>query len=250
MTDSPDHILSTLRLERRQTPSEQVTQQLLGYLLSGHAQPGTRLPSERRLAERLGVGRSAVREAIKSLSLLGLLEVRQGSGAYLSGHTSDLLPRVLEWGLLLGEPSMRDIIELRHHLEVTASGLAAERANTEDVQQLRALIERMGEAGTKVPAYVDADINFHLRLAQAGGNAVLASLLSNIQSLTRVWATRVLEHAGETTSSLAIHEPIIDAVEAHDSEAARRAMEAHMERATKRLHAALDAEAVPAAASA
>jgi GntR family transcriptional repressor for pyruvate dehydrogenase complex len=250
MTSSPDDILSTLRLERRQTPSEEVTQQLMGYLLSGHARPGTRLPSERQLAERLGVGRSAVREAIKSLSLLGLLEVRQGSGAYLSGHTSDLLPRVLEWGLLLGEPSMRDIIELREHLEVTATGLAAERASTEDIEQLRALVARMGEAGANVPAYVDADIDFHLRLAQASGNAVLASLISNIQSLTRVWATRVLEHAGETTSSLAMHEPIVDAVAAGDTEAARRAMQAHMQRATRRLHAALDAENQPTAANA
>jgi GntR family transcriptional repressor for pyruvate dehydrogenase complex len=238
-----------MRLERRQTPSEEVTQLLLGYLLSGNARPGTRLPSERQLAERLGVGRSAVREAIKSLSLLGLLEVRQGSGAYLSGHTSDLLPRVLEWGLLLGEPSMRDIIELREHLEVTATGLAAERASSDDVQQLRALVARMGEAGTNVPAYVDADIAFHLRLAQAGGNAVLASLISNIQSLTRVWATRVLEHAGETASSLAMHEPIVDAVAARDVAAARRAMEAHMQRATRRLHAALEADDQPAAAN-
>jgi GntR family transcriptional repressor for pyruvate dehydrogenase complex len=250
VTTAPDDLLSTLRLERRQTPSEEVTQQLLGYLLSGRMPPGTRLPSERQLAERLGVGRSAVREAIKSLSLLGLLEVRQGSGAYLSGHTSDLLPRVLEWGLLLGEPSMRDIIELRHHLEVTATGLAAERASTEDVQQLRALVARMEQAGSDVPAYVDADIQFHLRLAQAGGNNVLASLITNIQSLTRVWATRVLEHAGETTSSLAMHEPIIDAVAAGDVDAARRAMEAHMQRATRRLHAALDGDEQSAAANA
>jgi GntR family transcriptional repressor for pyruvate dehydrogenase complex len=250
MTTPPDDILSALRLERRQTPSEEVTQQLLGYLLSGRMPPGTRLPSERQLAERLGVGRSAVREAIKSLSLLGLLEVRQGSGAYLSGHTSDLLPRVLEWGLLLGEPSMRDIIELREHLEVTATGLAAQRASAEDIQQLRDLVARMGDAGTDVPAYVDADIAFHLRLAQAGGNAVLASLISNIQSLTRVWATRVLEHAGETASSLAMHEPIVDAVATGDVAAARRAMEAHMERATRRLHAALDADDQAAAASA
>jgi GntR family transcriptional repressor for pyruvate dehydrogenase complex len=250
MTSAPDDILSALRRERRQTPSEEVTQQLLGYLLSGQIRPGTRLPSERRLAERLGVGRSAVREAIKSLSLLGLLEVRQGSGAYLSGHTSDLLPRVLEWGLLLGEPSMRDIIELRHHLEVAAAGLAAERASTEAIQELRALVARMGEAGPDVPAYVDADLQFHLRLAQAGGNGVLASLISNIQSLTRVWATRVLEYAGETSSSLAMHKPIIDAVAAGDVEAARHAMEAHMQRATKRLRAALDADEQPAAASA
>src|SRR4051794_959939 len=120
MSAQPNDMLSALRLDRRKSPAEEVTQQLLSYLLSGEVVPGTRLPSERTLAERLGVGRSAVREAIKSLSLLGLLEVRQGSGAYMTGAASDLLPKVLEWGLMLGEPNMRDIIELREPLEVAA----------------------------------------------------------------------------------------------------------------------------------
>jgi GntR family transcriptional repressor for pyruvate dehydrogenase complex len=152
--------------------------------------------------------------------------------------------RVLEWGLLLGEPSMR--IELRHHLEVAAAGLAAERASTEDVEQRRELVTRMAEAGTDIPRYVEADTQFQLRLAQTGGNGVVASLISTIGSLTRVWPTRVLEHAGETASSLAMHQPIVDAVAAGDVEAARHAMEAHMQRATRRLRAALDADRGPA----
>ena len=245
MASSSDDMLSALHLERRQTPSEEVTELLLGYLLSGQVQPGTRLPAERRLAEQLGVGRSAVREALKSLSLLGLIDVRQGSGAYLNGHTSDLLPRVLEWGLLLGEPSMRDIIELRHHLEVTSAGLAAERASAEDVERLRQLITVMEEAGGDVPAYVEADLEFHLQLARAGGNGVVASLISTIGTLTRVWATRVLEHASETSSSLTMHQRIVDAVATGDVDATREAMEAHMERATRRLRAALAAAGAP-----
>ena len=80
----------------------QVARLLLDYLLAGNVRPGTRLPSERRLAEELGVGRSVVREALKSLGLLGLVEVRQGDGTYLRRIESDLLPRVIEWGLLLG----------------------------------------------------------------------------------------------------------------------------------------------------
>jgi GntR family transcriptional regulator, transcriptional repressor for pyruvate dehydrogenase complex len=234
-------MLTALQFDRRKSPAEEVTQQLLTYLLSGQVAPGTRMPSERTLAERLGVGRSAVREAIKSLSLLGLLDVRQGSGAYLSGGASDLLPKVLEWGLMLGEPAMRDIIELREPLEVTAAGLAAERAGDEEVARLRAVLARMDAAGADVPSYVDADVDFHTELARAGGNAVLASLIANVQSLTRVWATRVLEHAGENATSLAMHAPIVEAVAAHDPDAARAAMQAHMTRAARRLRAALDA---------
>ena len=78
----------------------EIARRLLDYFLSGEVEPGERIPSERRLAESLGVGRSLVREALKSLHLLGLLEVRQGDGTYLKRTDSELLPQVIEWGLL------------------------------------------------------------------------------------------------------------------------------------------------------
>ncbi|MEV0354153.1 GntR family transcriptional regulator [Nonomuraea sp. NPDC050680] len=88
-----------------------IARQLLSQLLSGHLAPGTRLPSERQLSETLGVGRSTVREALKALDVLGIIEVRQGDGTYLRQSTSSLLPSAIEWGLMLGQPQVLDLIE-------------------------------------------------------------------------------------------------------------------------------------------
>jgi GntR family transcriptional regulator, transcriptional repressor for pyruvate dehydrogenase complex len=244
MTSRPQPTLpATLRIEPREGPLAEITRKLLDYLLSGEIEPGTKIPSERQLADGLGVGRSAVREAIKSLSLLGLLDVRQGDGTYLSRSGSDLLPRVIEWGLLLEEPRIMDLLEARTELEVVVTGLAAARAGEEEIAVLRDRFEAMRAAGPDVDAYVDADIAFHLQLAQASGNGVFANLLTSLRSLLRVWADRVLHHVGETDTSLAVHEPIVEAIAASDVEAARAAMRAHMERANRRLREALDAQA-------
>jgi GntR family transcriptional regulator, transcriptional repressor for pyruvate dehydrogenase complex len=231
----------SLRLAPRETPVAEITRKLLDYLLSGELEPGSKIPSERQLAEALAVGRSSVREAIKSLSLLGLLDVRQGDGTYLSRSGSDLLPRVIEWGLLLGEPRILDLVEARSEIEIVVAGMAAERASEDDVAEIRRHLDAMGAAGDDVAAYVEADIAFHLAVARASGNETFAGLITSLRSLLGVWAARVLEHAGETETSLPVHSPILDAIERHDRGAAREAMAAHMERANRRLRAAIDA---------
>jgi len=245
-TKPPPNLPATLRIEPREGPLAEITRKLLDYLFSGEIQPGSKIPSERQLADGLGVGRSAVREAIKSLSLLGLLDVRQGDGTYLSRSGTDLLPRVIEWGLLLEEPRLLDLLEARTEIEIVVAGLAAARAGEAEVTTLRARLDAMRAAGQDVDAYVEADIAFHLEIASASGNQILANLLTSLRSLLRVWADRVLHHAGETDSSLAMHEPIVEAIARGDAEAARAAMQAHMERANRRLREALDADPMTA----
>jgi GntR family transcriptional regulator, transcriptional repressor for pyruvate dehydrogenase complex len=242
MTQPPDseRPAPPVALPRREAPSTEVTRHLVDYLLSGALSAGQRIPSERELAKALDVGRSGVREAIKSLSLLGLLDVRQGAGTYLTSSPSNLLPRVIEWGLLLGEPRVYHLMEVRSHLEVDSAGLAASRRDDRAVARLNELVERMRAADTDIDAYVNADIEFHLAIAEATGNEVMANLVRSIQSLLRVWAARVLQSAGETASSLEMHVPIVEAIERKDVDAAREAMAAHMERAYARLRATLD----------
>lgn len=233
---------TSLRVQPREPPLAEITRKLLDFLLSGEIAPGDRIPGERQLAEALGVGRSAVREAIKSLSLLGLLDVRQGDGTYLNRSGSDLLPKVIEWGLLLGVPSIVDLLETRAEIEVVAAGFAATRADRETVDALEARFEAMRSAGDDVDTYMEADIAFHLAVAEASGNEVFANLVASLRALLRVWVSRVLHHAGETETSLAMHEPIVKAIAAGDAEGARAAMRAHMERADRRLREALAAE--------
>lgn len=242
MSSSQSSLPASLRIEPTEGPLAVITQRLLGYLLSGDLEPGSKIPSERQLAEGLGVGRSAVREAIKSLSLLGLLDVRQGDGTYLSRSGSDLLPRVIEWGLLLDQSQLTDLAEARTEIEVDVAGLAAKRATEEQVDALRAKFDAMREAGEDLDAYVEADISFHLAVARASSNSILFNLVTNLRSLLSVWAHQVLEHAGETGTSLAMHEPILDAIVNRDVDAAQTAMRAHMERASRRLQEALAAD--------
>src|SRR3954452_3251534 len=102
------------------TPVSEVARRLMDLFTSGSLEPGTRLPPERHLAATLGVGRSAVREALAALEILGIVDVRPGSGTYLRDGISELLPRTLSWGLMLGAPRTRELVELRGGLEVQA----------------------------------------------------------------------------------------------------------------------------------
>lgn len=234
MTD-PDPVRSLARMDRRREPiSSEVAQVLVRHLLGGSYQPGQRLPSERALAESLGVGRSVVREALKSLTLLGLVEVRQGAGTYLQSHGSNLLPVSFEWGLLLGEHQLQDTIEARIELEVVLAGLAAERRSEQDVQELGELLRGMRDA-QDTSAFATADVGFHLRVAKAAQNSILEQMLVSIQSLLRSWITRVREAATDRGPSYRDHVPIHAAIEKGDVAAARTAMRNHLNNAGERL---------------
>lgn len=220
----------------------QVARLLLDYLLAGNVSPGTRLPSERQLAEALGVGRSVVREALKSLGLLGLVEVRQGDGTYLRRVESELLPRVIEWGLLLGERRTTDLIEARQHLEVITAELAAARRTDADLDVLAAALDGMRDAAGDIDAFVAHDIAFHLAVAAAAGNTVLSDVLRSIQSLLRIWITRVIQAASDSAPSYLEHLPVYHAIADRDPPGAAVAMRAHLDAAAGRLRAALEAE--------
>ena len=229
----------------RETPAVEVARLLLEYLLSGAIEPGQRLPSERELARAMGVGRSAIRDALKPLTLLGLLDVRQGDGTYLQTTSSEFLPNVLEWGLLLGARHVNDLVEARIHLEGVVARLAAERRTPVDLDELRRCVDGMRDAQGDVDVFVDADMGFHLRVAEASGNEILAGLLRSIQALSRVWIRRVAE-SSSLELSYGEHLPVLSAIVARDPEAAASAMGRHMLSASSRLRASIAAAAEPA----
>jgi GntR family transcriptional repressor for pyruvate dehydrogenase complex len=227
---------------KREPLATEIARRLVDYLLSGGVEPGGRMPSERQLAEAFGVGRSAMREALKALTLLGLVEVRHGDGTYLKKADSALLPQVIEWGLLLGEQRTMDLVEARQKIEAIIAGLAAVRRDDEDVDELRRLLERMEQAarGGEPRAFVDADVAFHLRLADAAGNTALRDVLSGLQALLRAWISRVIAAGENSDVSYREHVPIFEAVARSDAKGAETAMAAHMTGAGNRLQQALD----------
>jgi GntR family transcriptional repressor for pyruvate dehydrogenase complex len=214
--------------------SSEVTRRLLDYLISGETKPGQRLPSERQLAETLGVGRSHVRQAIKSLTVLGLIDARMGDGTYLKRTDSPLLPLAIEWGLLLGAKKSQDLVEARSELEILLAGLAAERRTDADVEAMRKHVDVM-QSTTDNEEFVRADVAFHLCIAEATGNQSLYQIMRSIQSLLEVWITRVAYAPGTRPDTWAEHAAVFDAIAAGDAASARMMASAHMEGAGKRL---------------
>jgi GntR family transcriptional regulator, transcriptional repressor for pyruvate dehydrogenase complex len=241
MTGKREPAHELLRVEAREPVSAEIARKLLDYLLSGVLLPGERLPSERELSRTFGVGRSAVRDALKPLTLLGIIEVRQGDGTYLRATESELLPKAVEWGLLLGERRAVDLVEARRHIEVALATLAAQRRSEEDLRDMRRLLRQMQDAGSD-DEFIEADMAFHLRLAEAAGNSVLAGILTNIRSLIQVWITRVTYAADSVAPSYQEHVPIMEAVETGDPAAAAAAMGAHLDSAGAKLNRTLEAE--------
>lgn len=239
--DDPASIQLELEAVPAGSPSAVVARQLLQLLTNGDLAPGSRLPPERALAERLGVGRSAIREAVASLEMLGIVQVRPGSGTYLQGGTSELLPKTLSWGLMLAEPLTSQLLEVRSGLEIKAAALAAERATTSDTQTMAKYLSRM-EANLDAPkAFIDADVRFHIAIAQAAGNEVLAGLLQTIRSLLRVWTERGLAARDQATDAYREHATVYEAINGHGPEEATAAMHAHMQTASDRLMTAASA---------
>lgn len=231
--------LPGLNPSRREPNSVEITRQLLDYLLSGQVEVGQRIASERKLADALGIGRSTVREALKSLHLLGLVDVRQGDGTYLVKPDSGLLPQVLEWGLLLGERRTLELVEARRVIEVDLAGLAALRREPDELDVLRERLSDMRASVDDRAAFVEADVAFHLSVAASARNRVLANMLEGIASLLHVWITRVIEAADSTDPSYQEHLPIFDAIERQDDRGARQAMADHLAKAHARLEETL-----------
>ncbi len=227
----------------RESVVSSVAQKLLDQFTSGRVAPGTRLPSERQLVASLQVGRSAVREALAALDILGIVDVRPGSGTCLRATSSDLLPRTINWGLILGQPRTHDLVEMRQHLEVLSAGLAAERATDADISAIGSHIDEMRRAVKNVAQFVDADVAFHLAVAGAAKNSVLSDILHSVRELLHVWVERTSPDRSATETSLAEHIAIYQAIASRDPEAAQDAMQKHMAIASERLRKSLEESA-------
>ncbi|MEV0027274.1 FadR/GntR family transcriptional regulator [Streptomyces atroolivaceus] len=230
--------LARITVEPREPLAAEVSRRLIDYLMSGQVEPGDRIPSERRLTEMLGVNRPTVREAIKSLGFLGLLEIRQSSGTYFRGTDSDVLYRLFELGLVLGEQGSRDMVQARAELEVVVAGLAAQARDETGVELLRARLAAMRECPDE--EFPEADTAFHAALGELAGNTVLRDMLKSMRAMIqRGWVERT-GTVRPREVAYGDHVPIFEAVAEGDVEAARTAMARHMDGASRRLMEALD----------
>jgi len=224
-------------LPLKATPSlvEQVCSRLARQLRDEGDSGDGKLPPERLMAERLGVSRTVLREATKRLELQGLLEIRHGSGIRavnrlhkpLSGSLSILLPELPE--------RLRQLSEARTAIEPEIARQAALKAKAADVKQLRAIHERLLAAEAHDEA-VEADIDFHRTLARIAGNEILKLMLESLADLGRESRRVTIGNVGRQRA-IDHHAAILNAVAAHDANAAAKAMKHHLEEAANDLAA-------------
>lgn len=212
-------------------------------IFSGELQPGDRLPREGDLALRLGLSRSSLREAIKALSLMSVLDVRQGDGTYVTGLDAGMLSNALSFVVDLhhGE-SVLHLLEVRRLLEPAAAAVAATRMSENELDELDALLDGLGPAPT-VEELVASDQDFHRRIAEASGNPVLSSIIGSLSGPTqraRTW--RGLDEESAVEQSLNEHRHIVSSMRMRNPEAARAWATIHIIGVENWLHRALESE--------
>jgi len=207
---------------------QEIVDQIQQQILSGALKPGDQIPAERDLAERFGVSRTAVREAIKSLTEKGLIEVFVGRGTFVTNLSPD---RVVESMtiLLRNEPhNVASLQEARALLDVPTARLAAARRTDAHVARLRAIAAEMEEEHSVSPRLVDGDTEFHVEVARATGNPVLVLLSQTIFALLRTERLHRDDFDAFLPVAFGEHREIVDAIADGDGERAARAMTAHL----------------------
>jgi GntR family transcriptional repressor for pyruvate dehydrogenase complex len=191
-------------------------------IVSGELRPGDRLPRESDLAQRLGLSRNSLREAVRALSLVRILDVRQGDGTYVTSLDSGVLLDALSFLLdLHHDNNVVHTLEARRALEAAAAALAAQYIEPRELDRLYFLMEEAARCAT-IEEFVDNDLEFHRSIAIASRNPVLVALLDSLASRTsraRIWRGIMQSDARERT--LTEHRAIVDALRAHRPDLAR-----------------------------
>jgi DNA-binding FadR family transcriptional regulator len=212
----------------------QIAEQIRTLIRSGEFTPGSRLPPERDLARELGVSRPSVREALIALEVEGLVEVRIGSGIYVLAAPGEAQRATVE------EPTAGpfEVLRARYVIESECAALAAKSATKAQIAAMDEALEAMAAELTGERAPLDADREFHLRIAEGTGNGALVAVVRML------WVERTgplfqqLGHHYESretwTAAIAEHRAVTKAIAAHDAAGARRAMQRHLNQAYKR----------------
>jgi GntR family transcriptional regulator, transcriptional repressor for pyruvate dehydrogenase complex len=208
---------------------EQIVEQIEESILTGSLKPGDQLPAERDLALRFGVSRTAVREAVKTLREKGLVEAFSGKGTFVTNGTSQAIRQSLDRMMKFGQQDgWSPLVEVREILEPEIAAMAAARATEQHVATLKEAVAEMDRSRDDCDAFIEADLDFHLALAEAAANPVILSLIDSIVGILREQRTRIFHVQGGPERGQFHHKRILGAVERGDAEGAREAMCSHL----------------------
>ncbi len=213
-----------------ETPVDKIIRQIRELITSGQLKPGDRLPPERKLAEKLGVGRTNVRDAIKKLEFYGILRTLPQSGTIVAGMGITALEGLISDVLKIENSDFGSLIETRALLETASAKLAAERRTEEDIENMKKALVAYEDQVNHGKQGVEEDLMFHLKIAEASKNNVLKSLmLIIIPDIINNFIQLDVCKDGRFYTALDEHKVILDHIIAQDSEAAAKAMQDHLQ---------------------
>jgi len=225
-----NNIIDTITAIQVESPVDKIIRQLKQLISSGQLKPGDRLPAERVLAERFGVGRGYVREAIMKLEFFGLLKTSPQSGTYVAGLSIKILDNLLSDVIKLNHDDFGALVEARYFLELTAVKLAAQRRTESDLAELEtALVEHERKVENGLDAF-EEDMIFHMKIASACKNPAIESMmLIVVPDLIKTTVERKICGNDRSKRAIAEHKNILDALSLGDAAACEKAMSIHLD---------------------
>ena len=213
----------------RQKTYEIVAERLLGLISSRQLGPGDAIPSERELVELYRVGRSSIREALRMLESKGVIR-SGGNGSFAVAPFANTLNNSLDFLLSVDEADYGELFEVRRILEGEAAALASSRRDDQDVARMEVEIQSMEEGLGSEEGFITADLGFHLTVAQASGNRLIAHLMGAIRNLLQRSLSSAYHIPGSPEGAVVMHRLILEAIVARHPEEARQRMQEHVSR--------------------
>ena len=212
---------------KRNNISSQVFDQIRDQIVKGEWTPGTKIPSENEFSRILGVSRITIREVLKKLTTLGLLETRQGEGTYVRELSADNFMDSLLPLLVLDNPGTIQILEFRRVIEIETVGLAVDRANDDDIRNLECILAKMKQYEDDLKKFAVEDLKFHISIAEITKNPLIIKVISIIRDILKVSMQDIVGELG-TKDGLYYHKKIIEAIKLKDRNMAKQLMEEHI----------------------
>ena len=213
-----------------------LTMYLADQMFDQKLKKNEQIESDRVLAEKLGVGRTNIREALKVLEVLGMIDIRPGQGSYLSGGETNFFNIPLSWSLFMNGNQTDDIVETRNLLEVKAAALAAGCDKQDKLDKLEEVYARMKDSlNTKnYKEFLQDDVVFHTCIADCSGNQVIYNMLQTISNFMKHISQTGMVDEGQLKEIYEEHKKIYEAIQKKDAKMAEVAMEEHLQRSSER----------------
>ena len=225
--DAPPHGLSIIK--RGNSVALEAVDQIKQMIINGQLRAGEKLPTERELADTLGVSRPTIRESIRALAALRIVEPVHGAGTYITSLEPELLAQPIDFLLQVNDDALLDLFDARVVLESGLARMAGDRRTDEDIACLEQTIASHSANLTDAATALELDFRFHAEVAHAAHSPILASLLASTAALGRASRARTGRSLSVREQAHRDHESILDALRAREAVTAERAMIAHLE---------------------